>query len=79
MFRGGIRRRGEADAVDGPTALAAFIAVRRMNLAFAASLTSAQRQTPMTHPERGRIDVNDILTTLAGHGVHHLQQIVAVL
>ena len=69
---------GEADAVDGPTALAVLIAVRRMNLAFAASLTSSQRKRTMAHPERGTIDVDDILTTLAGHGVHHLQQVEAV-
>lgn len=65
----------EADAVDGPTALDALIAVRRMNLAFASSLTPSQRRRTMQHPERGTIDVEDILVTLAGHGVHHLQQI----
>ena len=68
----------EAQAVDGPTALAALIAVRRMNLAFASSLTPAQREQRMTHPERGTIDVDDVLTTLAGHGVHHWQQVAAV-
>jgi uncharacterized damage-inducible protein DinB len=65
----------EADAVDGPTALQALIAVRRMNLAYASSLTHAQRRRTMQHPERGTIDVDDILVTLAGHGVHHLVQI----
>ncbi len=58
--------------------LAALIAVRRMNLAFAASLSSSQRKRTMRHPERGTIDVDDILTTLAGHGVHHLQQVAAI-
>jgi uncharacterized damage-inducible protein DinB len=65
----------EADVVDGPTALAALIAVRRMNLAFVSSLTSSQRRRTMEHPERGTIDVEDILVTMAGHGVHHLKQI----
>ena len=65
----------EADAVDGPTAFAAFDAMRRMNLAFARSLTAADRARGVDHPERGRIDVNDLLVTLAGHPVHHLQQI----
>jgi uncharacterized damage-inducible protein DinB len=68
----------EAESVDGPTALATLIAVRRMNLAFAASLTSSHRKRTMMHPERGTIDVDDILTTLAGHGVHHLQQVAAI-
>lgn len=69
----------EAAAVDGPTALEALVAVRAMNLAFAESLSPAQRRRTLEHPERGTIDVEDILTTLTGHGVHHLQQILAVL
>lgn len=66
---------GEADVVDGPTALAAFEAVRKMTMAFASSLTPAQRQQRTVHAERGAIDVEDVLTTLAGHAVHHLRQV----
>jgi hypothetical protein len=69
----------EADAVDGPTGLAALVAVRSMNLVFAASLSEAQRRKTIHHPERGTIDVEDILTTLAGHGIHHLRQVLAVI
>lgn len=65
----------EAAVVDGPTALAAFEAVRRMTMTFAASLTPEQRRQRTQHAERGEIDVQDILVTLAGHGVHHLTQI----
>jgi hypothetical protein len=65
----------EKHAVDGPTAAATFLALRQMNLALAASLTPEQRTTAVNHPERGRIDVNDMLTTLAGHPVHHLRQL----
>jgi uncharacterized damage-inducible protein DinB len=65
----------EAAVVDGQTALAAFEAVRRMTMTFAASLTPAQRRQKTRHAERGEIDVQDILVTLAGHGVHHLKQI----
>jgi hypothetical protein len=65
----------EEGAVDGPTALATFEAVRRMNIALASSLTSAQRQTPCRHPDRGVISVEDLLTTLAGHSVHHFKQL----
>jgi hypothetical protein len=68
----------EGAAVDGPTAFAAFEGVRRMNLALAASLSPAQRATIVMHPERGEIDVNDLLVTLAGHGVHHLKQLESV-
>jgi len=69
----------EAAAVDGPTALAAFEAVRRMTLAFASSLTRDQRRQKTVHADRGEINVEDILVTLAGHGVHHLRHVQAVL
>ena len=65
----------EADVVDPATAFTCFEALRAMNLELARALTPAQRRTPVTHPERGQIDVNDLLTTLAGHGVHHLLQL----
>jgi len=65
----------EERAVDGPTALAAFDAVRCMNIALASSLSAAQRQTTCRHPERGVITVEDLLVTLAGHPVHHFKQI----
>jgi hypothetical protein len=67
--------RAEGLAVDGPTALGAFQAVRRMNIALASALSPEQRRTPIRHPERGQIDVEDVLVTLAGHGVHHLKQL----
>ena len=69
----------EAEAVDGPTALAAFEAVRRMTLAFASSLTREQRLQRTVHAERGDINIEDILVTLAGHGVHHLRQLEAIV
>lgn len=43
----------EADAVDGPTAFAAFEGMRRMNLALARSLSPADRAWTLTHPDRG--------------------------
>jgi hypothetical protein len=65
----------EAPAVDAPMAAAAFEAVRRMNIALVGALTPAQRAKVITHPERGRIDIDDLIVTLAGHGAHHLAQI----
>ena len=65
----------ESVAVDGPTAFAAFEALRRMNLAYARSLAPADRSRIVQHPERGTIEVESLLVTLAGHPVHHLQQI----
>lgn len=65
----------EADAVDADVAFAAFESMRRMNLALAGSLTPSQRTHVVHHPERGAIDVEDLLITLAGHAVHHLNQL----
>lgn len=69
----------ESPAVDGPTAAAVFQAVRSMNLALSASLTPAQRALTVQHPTRGRIDVNDLLVTLAGHPIHHFKQMQQAL
>jgi DinB superfamily len=65
----------EAAALDGPTAFRAFEAVRQMNLALARSLTAADRAKTVQHPQRGTIDIESLLLTLAGHPVHHYKQI----
>ena len=65
----------EADAVDGPTAYAAFIALRTMNLAMVRGLAAANREKTVTHPERGLIPVESLIVTLAGHAEHHLAQL----
>ncbi|HUL74903.1 MAG TPA: DinB family protein [Vicinamibacterales bacterium] len=68
----------EGDVVDGPTAWGAFEGARRMNLAFAQSLSDADRRRTVTHPEFGEIDVEYMLVTLAGHGVHHYLQLASL-
>ena len=65
----------EAPLVDVATATATFDAVRAMNIALIGGLTPEQRALQIDHPERGRIDVDDLIVTLAGHAVHHLNQI----
>lgn len=65
----------EAPLVDATTAAAAFAAVRRMNIALVAGLTPEQRTHKITHPERGVIDIEDLIVTLAGHAAHHVGQI----
>ncbi len=62
----------EGTRVDGPTALAFFEAMRRMNLALFSSLTADERRRTFKHPERGEMRVEDILVMMAGHEVHHL-------
>jgi hypothetical protein len=65
----------EAPFVDATTAAAAFTAVRMMNIALVGGLPADVRRRVVTHPERGRIDIDDLCVTLAGHPVHHLRQI----
>ena len=66
------------NTIDAASALAAYSSLRRVNLAFFRSLTPAQRTRKMQHPERGEIDVNWIITALAGHDRHHLPQFEAI-
>jgi hypothetical protein len=69
----------EGPAVDGPTAWAALKQMRRMNIALASSLSDAQRHTVAQHPERGPIEVEDLIVTMAGHGVHHFKQLQTIV
>ena len=65
-------------SVDAASALAAYVGLRRMNLAFFRTLGPAHRAHRFRHPERGEIDVNWILIALAGHDRHHLPQFEAI-
>lgn len=65
----------EAPVVDVATAAAAFEATRAMNIALVGGLSEEVRARRITHPERGSIDINDLIVTMTGHPVHHLAQI----
>jgi uncharacterized damage-inducible protein DinB len=60
---------------DARTALEAYIALRRFNLAMFRSLTPAQRGRTFTHPEYGTLTVDWVANQIAGHDIHHLKQI----
>src|SRR5438045_8055869 len=57
--------------VTGRDALDAFLSAARMNLAFFAGLSSAQRATSLAHPEYGALTVDWILHQMAGHHINH--------
>jgi hypothetical protein len=63
------------DHADGPTALDAYTALRRLNLAMFKGMTPAQRTRPFTHPEFGRLTPAWVAAQLAGHDIHHLKQL----
>jgi len=62
-------------AYDAELALAMFSALRRWNVALFHSVSEADRAKPVTHPERGTMTLSTIFETMAGHDIHHLQQL----
>jgi hypothetical protein len=63
------------DHSDGPTALEAYLALRRFNLALFKGLSPAQRKRTFTHPEYGDLTAMWVAEQLAGHDIHHLKQL----
>jgi DinB superfamily len=66
------------DRADGPTALDAYTALRRLNLAMFKGMTPRQRKRAFTHPEFGRLTPDWVASQLAGHDIHHLKQLKAI-
>jgi hypothetical protein len=63
---------------DPDTALAAYLALRRLNLILYRRIPSARRARPLPHPELGEISIDWILQTLAGHDLHHIQHLQSI-
>lgn len=63
------------DHADGPTALDAYTALRRFNVAMFKGLSAEQRQRTFTHPEYGPLTADWVAAQLAGHDIHHLKQL----
>ena len=63
---------------DGPTALDAYLALRRLNVAMFKGLSPAQRQRTFKHPQYGDLDADWVAAQLAGHDIHHLKQLQAI-
>ena len=61
--------------VSGPDALNVLVALASLNLALYASLSDADRQTPLTHDEYGPMTVDWIIHHGAGHQISHLRQL----
>ena len=61
--------------VDAGTALAAYVSMRRMNLAMWRPLTPEQLNRPFAHPEYGEITVAWTMAMMAGHDIRHLRQL----
>lgn len=57
------------------TALDAYLALRRLDLAMFSALTPSQLQRSFTHPEYGALSPEWVMAQLAGHDLHHLDQL----
>ena len=62
----------------GSEAVGAFLGMVRMNVALFQSLSRAERETPLSHPEYGALTVDWIIHQMAGHQIHHLRQLEAI-
>jgi hypothetical protein len=69
---------GRETRLGGAAAVAALAAISAMNVALFESLSAADRETTMAHPEYGSITVDWIIYTLAGHQIHHLNQLLRI-
>lgn len=67
------------DAYTYAAARRTFEALRAWNVEFVAGLRDADRQRPMTHPERGEETLWTIVEIMAGHDLHHLLRLEALL
>jgi hypothetical protein len=68
----------EIEGMRARDALAVFVALRLMNVALFRSLTPEDLAVQLRHPERGTIDVEWLVCTLAGHDLHHLSQLHSI-
>ena len=64
--------------MDARTALGAYTALRRMNVAMFRHLTPEQRNRTFTHPEYGTLTVGWVAAQMAGHDIHHLKQLATI-
>ena len=63
------------NGADGKTALDAYVALRRLNVAMFGNLTPEQLAHRFQHPEYGELSVEWVAAQLAGHDLHHLAQL----
>ena len=63
------------EALSGREAIDAFAAIAAMNRSMFQALSAADRATPFTHPEYGELTIDWLIHQMAGHQIHHLQQL----
>jgi hypothetical protein len=71
-------RSGQAAVLSGHDALEAFLGITAMDIALFASLSDADRNTALSHPDYGALTVDWIIHQTAGHQLHHLKQLETI-
>jgi DinB family protein len=61
-------------ALTAESALETFSAIRRWNVLLVRNTPRADFAKPVRHPERGEMLFKDVVETIAGHDLNHLQQ-----
>ncbi|HTA46824.1 MAG TPA: DinB family protein [Bryobacteraceae bacterium] len=64
---------------DAQAAAAVFSVVRQWNLALIGTLKPEALAKTLHHPERGDMNLQTVVETMAGHDLNHLRQIDAIL
>jgi uncharacterized damage-inducible protein DinB len=67
------------DAYTYAAARKAFEAMRAWNVEFVRGLSAEDKRRPVTHPERGEETLWTIVEIMAGHDLHHLIRLEALL
>jgi len=66
------------DPYDAPSALTVFTVVRDWNSRLISCMLPVDRVKTLTHPERGEMNVQTVVETMAGHDLNHIAQIEAI-
>ncbi len=64
---------------DLETAIRTFNTLRAWNLLLLTTVTDADRERTVTHPERGELRFRTLVETIAGHDEHHLRLLEGLL
>jgi hypothetical protein len=64
--------------LSGRAALDAVVATNAMNCALFDALSMADRSTAFSHPEYGALSVDWVIHQMAGHLIHHLEQLETI-
>ena len=64
---------------DAASALATFVTLRNWNMLVLKTLKPEDWERPVSHPERGTGTLRELLETIAGHDLNHLERLAPVV